>query len=187
MGVVFTNPGSRMGPVKPGDHLSRVARRGSPTHQSAGEWEATMRALSVVLALMLVAGPVPLGKAATADEMQWICIADSATGFSYQGGKWVPTNFSVEGKRYLISKKQYRQNKNDMRYHVTKIGERHAYACQKDSPNEFGMVFCQDLLTEFKINVTALRYMSIYSVGYFDGSDDDSNTPYIEIGTCSPL
>ena len=145
-----------------------------------------MRALSVVLALMLVAGPVPWGKATAAEEMKWICIADSATGFSYQGGKWVPTNFNVEGKRYLISKKQYRQNKNDMRYHVTRIGRQYAYACQKDSPNEFGMIFCQDII-EFKFNVNALRYMSIYSVGYFMGNDEDSDTPYIEIGTCSPL
>ena len=78
-------------------------------------------------------------------------------------------------------------NKNDMRYHVTRIGEKYAYACKKNSPNEYGMIFCDDIV-EFKINVNSLRYMKIYAVGYY-GPDagNTSNTPYIEIGTCSPL
>ena len=147
-----------------------------------------MRAFCGVLAFILVSGPGLGGKAIAAEDERWICVADSVTGFSYQNGKWASANFNVEGKRYIISKEQFGVNENDLRYHRTKIGEADVISCKKNSPDEYGFIVCSyHGILDFRININHLRYISIYSLGYIDGQDNNLNTPSIEIGTCSPL
>ena len=140
--------------------------------------------------------PEPPGGEPTAPR-QWLCIADAATGFTYENGKWVTTTFNVEGRRWLLSLEPYRGpdglqqgDVNDMRYYARKFG----WPIGFDDPCEInrlgsssGGIYCDVSLTELKINLDSLRYLAVYRAGYVDGKDLPLDTPHIERGTCSPL
>ncbi len=126
-------------------------------------------------------------QAALADEdPKWICVAEAATGFKYQGGRWVTTNFNVENNRYLVVKKPWLGMSKT--YQVVLLGEEYGTRCNENSPTEYGWMYCEDYGQKFHINIKTLRYLSVFLVGYaFEGADEDGATPYIESGTCSPL
>jgi len=139
------------------------------------------KTIPFTLLLLLV---TPGWQTAFADEdPKWICIAEAATGFKYEGGKWVTVYFDVEPSRYLVSKKPWL---GDMRYQVVRLGEKYGSACQENGPNKEGWLQCRGL-KEFMINIKALRYLKSYLYGFADGTDNDENTPHIERGNCSPL
>ncbi len=149
----------------------------------ATQRHGTMRRLAVLFCLCFLF----LTHAVTAaEDKKWICVANAATGFSYQNGKWVATNFNIKDSRYIVSKKQTIITK-EMIYHVTKVGEEYGYECDKDSPSEYDWIICKG--GDFRFNVNTLRYILAYLVGYtyWPEGDKDSDTPFIEIGTCSPF
>lgn len=132
------------------------------------------------LALMTISGQ----QTALADEdKKWICVAEASTGFAYRDGKWVTISYNVDTSRYLVSKKPLW---GGLRYEIVPFGEESGTVCELDSPNAGGWIHCNQGFVIFKINITHLRYLSVYMFGYADG-DKKGNTPFIERGTCSPI
>lgn len=117
----------------------------------------------------------------------YLCIADSAVGFKRdpKTQKWGSTEFNVEKKRYIVK----RAGKDA---HVTEFGSQESFFNCANF-NEYGFTRCQGLGEIFSFNDSSLRYMDIYTIGYVtslksgDAKDVSSDTPYIEIGTCSPI
>jgi len=53
--------------------------------------------------------------------------------------------------------------------------------------NEYGIFRCNMILGEFIFNSKSKRFIKTYTAGYLSGQDNNDNTPYVMIGTCSPL
>ncbi len=124
---------------------------------------------------------------------QYFCVADSSVGFSFQplSNKWIANGFNIEDKKYIISASP----EKGYEYQVTKLGEYRVSLC-KNRFNEHGFLLCSIPMKDvsFKFNKKNGRYMLSYSKGYYNvvsgfvpGSDDESDTPYLEIGKCSSL
>lgn len=112
----------------------------------------------------------------------YLCVADMATGFSYNKAldKWETANFNVEESKYVVSKSK------DKYWQVKQIGKSDyssSYYCNGGF-SEYGFLSCSGLLGSFNMNRINLRYIRIFSMGYYNNTKD---TPFIEIGKCSPL
>ena len=117
----------------------------------------------------------------------WICQADMATGFIFNGTMWESAEFSVVDSEYLIR----RPNPDDAEealydWIVVTIGEQDShYQCQ-DDPGD-GLLECAGRLWgEFNLDMTRLRFVLTYSMGYLTGLNENADTPLMEIGRCSP-
>ncbi len=144
--------------------------------------------LSPVLLFLL------LTNAALAEE--YLCIADMATGFRYnQNDKsWEGSGFRVNDSRYLISILE-----NNAAYSVKRFGETGVMSRCKDGFNEIGNLFCEGTF-DISFNKNNGRFVLTHTFGYFNvladsereselmrNSDQESATPFIEIGNCSPI
>ena len=112
----------------------------------------------------------------------YLCIPDAATGFRLnESGKWIETNFDIEETKYLLSKKkgiwlwdnfENPSYTTSSRCHSVKVS---------------GFIMCDSLFTLIRFSRETLRFMKIYYSYDYLHQDTDPNTPYIMIGTCSPL
>lgn len=127
-----------------------------------------------------------------AAEQAFLCVADHATGFSYNEStkKWGPSIFSAQNK-YLVSKISGGQDSWQVKY----VGADSADATCKDGFNSGGTLVCDGFM-QFRMNSKTRRFLSSHQLGYFsDGATKTSipifkegaNTPYMEIGKCSSL
>ncbi len=131
-----------------------------------------------------------LALSTAAHAEQYICVADKVVGFLYDKDtkEWLGSNFTVDGK-YVI--KQTADGVNA--YTVTKMGESWTELLCKEGFNQYGYLFCEQLATTFRFNKRSGRYIRGSLGGYYNvipGSDDTevtSDTPFIEIGKCSPF
>lgn len=116
-----------------------------------------------------------------------LCIPDLSTGLSAKDGKWHSTDFNIEAKRFLvkpIAEQDYFGDK--VNYEIRVFGE--SFPQQKCFMNSGAeMLICNESGEGFKVNFRTMRFMDYYLIGYIDGNDTNANTPYISIGTCSPL
>jgi hypothetical protein len=74
------------------------------------------------------------------------------------------------------------------------MGDDHAMVLCKDDFSESGFLFCQGLGGEFRFNRRNGRFLNVYLLGYFNVvpgtnkiTDESSDTPFMEIGKCSPF
>ena len=134
----------------------------------------------LAVAISLFCSPV------VADAQQYLCVVERAVGFAYKSNSWENAHFKTENK-YIISKGDGKG------YKVTKVGDKNELvSCEKDF-NEFGYLFCSGL-PEFKFNKNNGRFLLAYLLGYYNVlpqqnkiTDENSDTPYLEIGRCSPF
>ena len=127
---------------------------------------------------------------AFADE-QYLCTADSSNGFYFNKSAkiWQRTKFKADSK-YTISKPEG----SKWAFVIRKVRNFSPIATCKDGFDEAGLLFCKGKGYDFRFNRKNGRYLSAYLLGYFnvlpgtnDLSDATSETPFIEIGTCSPI
>jgi len=127
----------------------------------------------------------------------WICIADQATGFIYDAAaqKWKSTTFRVDSSRYLIRRPEGRTSAWEVR-EFGNPSDVLASAWCKNETNEAGFLFCGGLWRDFVFNAINNRYILTFQGSYITYNPmaqlevlrkDGGDTPYIEIGTCSPL
>ena len=143
-----------------------------------------MRAL---LGLVIIVFSVAAG--AVADS--YLCIADQATGFKFNKSTktWKATNFNVSDGKYLVARSK------DERYAraVTKVGDKRPIAyCDDDISGDDMNLGCNSPgLFRFRFSPKTMRFSMIYIAGYVGpfgiGGLEGDNTPFIEIGKCSPL
>lgn len=144
------------------------------------------------------------------DPDQFLCIADLATGFSFDKTTktWESTNFRVDGQKYIV-KKVSEKNKQDAEiikklkgekklfWKVTEFGKESLVTntyCEYYTPND--TIICDfGIFYKYKISIKNLRYIKISTWGYWDDDLTDKNSfkkeggnsPHLEIGKCSPL
>jgi hypothetical protein len=113
----------------------------------------------------------------------YLCVASKATGFHFnkKTKNWENANFDVTDEKYIIEN-------IDGSWHWRKfqINGKGTFPCKKTVLDSVMCVTPDFPLFTFKYNIKKMRY--IYSVvdGY-DVGDTYDGTPYVEIGTCSPV
>ena len=102
---------------------------------------------------------------------------------------WQRTKFKADPK-YTISKPKG----SKWSFVVRKVGDFSPITVCKDGFDEAGLLFCKGTGYDFRFNRKSGRYLTAYLLGYFnvlpgtnDIADATSDTPFIEIGTCSPI
>lgn len=122
---------------------------------------------------------------------QYLCTADSATGFAFNksSNSWEQRTFKASAK-YIISKPE----DGTTAFVVREIGNSSPVAKCDNDFNKYGYLFCSGLGTDFRFNKDNGRYLSAYLLGYYNvlqgdiqKTDATSDTPYVEIGKCSPF
>jgi hypothetical protein len=139
---------------------------------------------------MAVALAVVLGclfSAIVQAEDAYLCVGEQATGFGFHGDntwgveRFQPTKLIVKRTTDLIHKWQvYDFSKN-----VAILN------CNGDF-NENGLLECSGI-SEFRMSREKMRFLYIYTIGYWSETDkypaykEGTNTPWMEIGKCSPF
>jgi len=126
----------------------------------------------------------------------YLCIADMATGFRYNpnDNSWEGSGFRVKDSKYLISLLE-----NSADYNVKRFGQTGVMSRCKEGFNEIGNLFCKGTFN-ISFNKNNGRFVLTHTFGYFNvlpesegdseiirKSDQESATPFIEIGKCSPV
>ena len=120
----------------------------------------------------------------------YICLPSVISGFHFKSssGNWEQSRFRIGDKKKILKK-------TDNKWEWKAFGEKYSFSTCGDSTestptdgfNSAGFIFCDLLGGHLRMNKNSLRYIETYEIGYVDGKDNNDNTPYIEIGTCSPL
>jgi len=131
-----------------------------------------------------------------ADAEQYLCITDYSTGFSYSDNSksWGPTSFKTADYNYIISGAKEKSRdlvvQKNSKYKVTQVGKNYSECSCKENFNEYGILSCNCLGGKFIFNKDNGRFLKTYLIGYTyieKGQDENSNTPYMSIGKCSPF
>ena len=127
-----------------------------------------------------------------ASAEQFLCVVDHSTGFSFDKNteQWKPTVFAGEDK-YIISKPTDDDGKlkEKFQYVVREIGTPNPIAyCETGFSG--GYLFCEGMATKFSFNKENGRFLTAYMAGYYHDAlpgQEGRNTPYMQIGKCSPF
>jgi hypothetical protein len=125
----------------------------------------------------------------------YVCVVDMATGFAFNKShkQWECMHFNADTK-YLLSQ----STEEKYAWVVKEVGSRSTIpeAVCVDDFNDVGHLFCEGLLSEFRINKKNLRFLLVYPVGYWNDNregmttelrPEGTDTPYMAIGKCSLL
>ena len=136
----------------------------------------------VVMTLFMVTG---------ANAQSYLCTSDQASGFKFDEKleKWKPANFNINDK-YVISRPKAGEGDPNSKWIVTDAKDKSIVASCGAEIDSSNYLFCTGSTGQFNFNSGNLRYILTYSFGYFNAGrpnfpDSTSNTPYMEIGTCS--
>ena len=131
---------------------------------------------------------------------QYLCITNKATGFDFneQSNDWETTSFKTADHKYIISQVVESEENpyKGKKYMVVKMGKSTpSFLCESDIDSD-GFLFCEAYGTcgGFRFNKTNGRFILHFMIGYYNVlpdlngiTDKTSDTPFIEIGTCSPF
>jgi len=140
-----------------------------------------MRKLLIALAAAVVV--VPAFAADTSDPGSYVCLSEHAIGFRLgRDGKWAPSQFSAQGKKYLLEKK-------GARWLWTEVGPPDARPESCDAFTD-GFAECKYSEGDVLFNRKTLRFQLVRRYGYVTSdvaTDKESNNapPYMMIGKCS--
>ena len=126
----------------------------------------------------------------------YLCVADMATGFSYNDGAWRSGGLKASEK-YLVHRSDASGaiGIKAAKWYVSEFGSKSAAAVCYDDFDKSGNLFCkqQDRFdvdyVDFRMNKNSLRFLYAYLAGYWDreAGTEAGDTPYLAIGRCSPM
>jgi hypothetical protein len=131
--------------------------------------------------------------ASGAADTSYICAMDLQTGFAIgaSSDEWQVAEFKATDK-FVVTRSRLK----DGAWEVKKIGDKEAsYACKDNVAKDKSVLVCSGL-GDFRMNQNNGRFLLVYPIGFWtdiDGKDvsgtfkEGMNTPYMGIGTCSPL
>jgi hypothetical protein len=139
----------------------------------------------------------PLSVSAQAPK-QYLCIADSITGFVFEKGRWISTEFRASEGRWIVYKEELRKAE----YSVKRVGEDTPEFFCVDGFDRYGGMSCRPvvnvLVTDpylhtadtFSISRETGRFLTTAGTrGYWRNvnaqADAKSASPHIAIGKCS--
>ena len=157
----------------------------------------------LIMALALTLSPI-----VNAIDGNYLCIPEKSTGFVLKDDKWSQASFNVENEKYIIkkieeeAKKEY--EKDDIpygEYGVYRFGEkypeyRNCEYTERDStiltPTGERRFYCDGILRgQFILNLKNNRFLNTFPLGYWSeelfSGEEDTRTPFIQIGRCSKL
>ena len=131
----------------------------------------------------------PLSSYGEQSSNTYLCISEESTGFYYEKGQWGHANFNVKNDKFILREIKvgelgYFGKENS--YGIFPIGERHPELQCGISESENNFV-CQGLLGQFYFSPKSGRFIKTYIAGYWDGKDNNENTPAITRGRCSKI
>jgi hypothetical protein len=150
-----------------------------------------MRNAWIVSIALGVGAGAAAGAQVPSDGGNYLCVSESSAGFRYdkQTKTWKGTNFRTDDK-YLIAPSK----SPNYAFQVTRVGESSPAVSCDNGFNEPGYLHCEGIGGEFKFNRRNGRFLFAFVTGYFnvipslnDITDETSDTPFIEIGKCSPF
>jgi len=121
---------------------------------------------------------------------QYLCVADMMAGSIYEEStkEWMSAEFKAGGRKWIISPSKDGRNFYDLK----KMGDSVALAGCKEDFSSHGFLFCEGVGFYFGFNKHNGRYTRSSVFGYYnvvpkknDMTDEESDTPVIEIGKCS--
>jgi hypothetical protein len=137
-------------------------------------------------------------------DAAYYCVAEFAGGLAYDAGtkKWQGASFRTDNKfvmrmKYVGSRGQgsgLTGSLTEYMVTITQAGDSYAAPCTDDGSYEAKSVlssntwvFCNSSLADYKFNLKANRFLSVYALGYVDGTDNNDNTPAMTGGTCTKI
>lgn len=149
-----------------------------------------MRLITTMLALLLASS------GAWAQEVSsYLCVTDMANGFKFDAGSktWQHARFTASSK-YIVSRPK---EKSSWSWVLREVGSQDIRGFCKSDINEVGNLFCDTGGGQFKFSKGTLRFINSHAMGYWHDqnplvenkyrSKEGADTPFIEIGKCSPL
>lgn len=161
-----------------------------------------MKRIYIFLCLFLLSG------VAGAEYPKWLCAADSVAGFVYKNEHWIQAKFRITDEKYIVS-----FDSEAEAYTVKTVGnDNWKFLCGKTGLNErlvpiyfecqrieaIQVIADEDLASKmigtFSFNSTNGRFLATQHYGYWNVggvsagglvTDENSSTPYVEIGKCS--
>lgn len=138
----------------------------------------------VLLAAMVLVLATAADAQTPATAQKYLCIADHATGFEFnlRAKGWRPSHFKAD-ERYIV-----RKTGNSGSWSVFKFGFKSPSCTGTDLKSGQNNYF-NCLLGEFVFHTGDLRYLYFYRGSYLGskGKENSPDTPFIEIGECSPI
>jgi len=144
--------------------------------------------LSVVLATLAVNAQA--GKSEQPTE-QYLCIADQSIGFEYNkiAKQWGGARFEA-GSKYVISKSK----DPNAAFQITEGGVSSPIGLCGQGFDDAGYLVCNIVFGTFTFHKSNGRFIRSNPFGYAEvgpdsivKSDEETDTPYMEIGKCSPF
>lgn len=118
----------------------------------------------------------------------YVCIAEMATGFAYENGKWHPKEFDVGESRFLIRRSKSDDIHSDHPWVWGRMHDNDMVGWCEKEPNDVGFLFCKGIDGNLKFNVQSLLFERYDHAGYVTASGNpinwDRGGPSIEIGKC---
>lgn len=122
---------------------------------------------------------------------QLICNAEMLAGISFDqsSGDWKSGTSRTE-KKYLLRT----SSDKDLKYEVVKFGSKTVIGFCKDEFDKYGSIYCNGFGSEFFFSRNDMRFISIYTWGYWNEKTLNAlspnrriggDTPSIEAGTCA--
>jgi hypothetical protein len=150
----------------------------------------SMRILSLVICEPLLMFLVFPDRSYALPETAYLCVPTISVGFTLNKttGLWRPANFSVSGTRYLLKKQP-------VGWAWSEFGAT-GPADKCDDVNQGGYIDCHGLVMNIMFDQKTLRFQEIQPFGYVGGlwrmmpgteSAEGADTPFIEIGSCTPF
>ena len=150
------------------------------------------RGVAMIMAMIFVVLVVPSAIAQDKSPSAYLCIADMSTGFKYKDGRWQSASFDVTDHKYILRRTKESDSSllKDAAWVWGELGDEYMVRCKTTSPESKGFISCEDIAVNVTVNVNSLSFQIIQDLGYVRSDRDygeDSSTPFLEIGKCSPL
>jgi hypothetical protein len=134
----------------------------------------------------------PSAKTVSAAD-KYLCVAEQATGFSWNGKRWIITSFRVEEKFMFQEVEPKGTIGGEYSFIVGKVGEKYnKFQCKGYQAGGIRgrRVICGglDLWYGMIMDTESLRYQEFYGIGFIEGNDKpESGSPSITIGACTSV
>lgn len=173
-----------------------------------------MRALIIAATLVASGAAAAQEQSDTHDQTgdfsgTYLCVAEAIGGLRYseEDKKWHGTAFNHEDDRIIVKATDLG---NSTFSHMGKEVTSHGYGIEVRQPgtdrvtqclsvlpivqdrrvirlSDDGVAACRAAFQEVVVNLSDLRYLTVYAFGYVDGPDDTKNTPSITAGLCTRI
>jgi hypothetical protein len=141
--------------------------------------------LCLSVALVLLCSPLSAGA-----EDKYICLGEHMAGFTYNTSSksWESAEFKAVS-HYVISTSE----DEIYPFTVSTVGDDCELFRCREGFTDAGFLYCQGTGGEFRFNRKNKRFLRTYPFGYivvlpeWKVTDEESHSPFIEIGTCTPF